>query len=116
MFYLQTQVFILSRYAFYHKDSSAIFYLQIMKTVYLSLFILLVAVCFVHTKSGRKKKCKGTDNPETCIKTCKVKNCQEKCQGKADPERCMKRCQCKGECEGKSKKCRKECMKGKVKS
>ena len=66
-----------------------------MKTIYLSLFIILIAVCFVHTKP-----------------------CRKNCQGKANPERCIKRCQCEEECEGKAtfRKCLKDCMKGKVES
>ena len=82
-----------------------------MKTIYLSLFILLIAVCLVHTKPGRKKKLSRKGQP----KTCQVEKCKRRCQGKPKPERCMKRCDCLDKCKGKSKpkKCSKDCMKGK---
>ena len=76
------------------------------------MFILLTAVCFVHTKSCRKK-CQGKADPDRCIKKCQ---CKKECERKADPDKCMKKCQCEEKCEGKPKpkKCLEECMQGKI--
>ena len=91
-----------------------------MKKILLSLFLMLIVVCLVHTQSC-KEKCKGKPNPRECRERCRgngttsdnQESCKKQCKRKRNPKVCVRKCQCKKQCEGKPDDCLQKCPKGK---